>query len=44
MNQHVTQDRQGAMARFGRRVVALVTECNYAQNRLSNAQHTPERY
>jgi hypothetical protein len=32
------------LARIGRRVIALVTECNYAQTRVSNAQHTPERF
>jgi hypothetical protein len=33
-----------SLARIGRRVIALVTECNYAQTRVSNAQHTPERF
>jgi hypothetical protein len=44
MNQHVTQGIRGPLARFGRRVVAIVTECNYAQTQLTSAQHTPERF
>ena len=44
MNQHVTQGVRGPLARFGRRVAAIVAECNYAQTRLASAQHTPEHF
>lgn len=39
-----TQSTRSPLARFSRRVVAIVAECNRAQNHLANAQHTPERY
>ena len=42
MNTTVTHT--SPLARFGRRIVAIVTECNDAQTRLSNAQHTPDRF
>jgi hypothetical protein len=44
MNHNVTQRTQGPLARFGRRVAAIVAELNYAQNRVASAQHTPEHY
>ena len=44
MNRNVNHSVRGPLARIGRRVIALVTECNYAQTRVSNAQHTPERF
>ena len=33
MNHHVTQGVRGPRARIGRRVAAIVAECNYAQTR-----------
>jgi hypothetical protein len=44
MNHNVTQDVQGPLARIGRRVAAIVAECNYAQNRLTSPRNTPERF
>ena len=44
MNHHVTQGAQGPLARIGRRVAAIVAECNYAQTRLTSLQGTPERF
>jgi hypothetical protein len=41
MNHNVTQ---GPLARIGRRVAAIVAECNYAQTRLTSARNTPERF
>jgi hypothetical protein len=43
MNRYQTST-QGPLARFGRRVAAIVAECNRAQNHLASAQHTPERF
>jgi hypothetical protein len=44
MNYHVTRGMRGPLARIGRRVVAIVAECNYAQTQLTSAQHTPEHF
>ncbi len=44
MNQHTTHNVRGPLARFGRRVAAIVAECNYAQNRMTSLEHTPERF
>ena len=44
MNHNVTQDEQGPLARIGRRVAAIVAECNYAQARLTSSRNTPERF
>ena len=44
MNHNVTQDVRGPLARFGRRVAAIVAECNYAQNQLTSSQNTPEHF
>jgi hypothetical protein len=44
MNHNVTQNVQGPLARIGRRVAAIVAECNYAQARLTSLRHTPERF
>ena len=41
MNHTVTQ---GPLARFGRRVAAIVAECNYAQTRVTSPQNTREAY
>jgi hypothetical protein len=35
---------QGPLARIGRRIAAIVAECNYAQSRLISLQSTPERF
>jgi hypothetical protein len=44
MNHNVTQSAQGPLARFGRRIAAVVAECNYAQNRMTSLRNTPERF
>ena len=44
MNHHVTQSAQGPLARIGRRIAAIVAECNYAQARLISARNTPARF
>ena len=44
MNYHVTQGVQGPLARIGRRVAAIVAECNYAETRLVSVRDTPARF
>ena len=44
MNHNLTQDIPGPLARIGRRVAAIVAECNYAQSRLTSLRNTPERF
>jgi len=44
MNHHVTQDVRGSLARIGRRVAAIVAECNYAQTRMTSLRDTPARF
>jgi len=44
MNHNVTQGIRGPLARIGRRVAAIVAECNYAQARLTSLRNTPERF
>ena len=44
MNHNVTQDGRGPLARIGRRVAAIVAECNYAQTRLTSSRNTPEHF
>jgi hypothetical protein len=44
MNHNVTQDVRGPLARIGRRVAAIVAECNDAQARLTSPRNTPERF
>jgi hypothetical protein len=44
MNHHVTQGAWGPLARIGRRVAAIVAECNYAQTRVSSLRDTPARF
>ncbi len=44
MNHNVTQDVPGRLARIGRRVAAIVAECNYAQTRVTSLRNTPERF
>ena len=44
MNHHVTQGVQGPLARIGRRVAAIVAECNYSATRLVSVRDTPARF
>ena len=44
MNHHVTQGLRAPLARIGRRVAAIVAECNYAQTRLTSSWDTPARF
>lgn len=44
MNHNVTQGIQGPLARIGRRVAAIVAECNDAQTRVTSLRSTPERF
>ena len=44
MNHNVTQGVLGPLARIGRRVAAIVAECNYAQAQLVGARNTPARF
>jgi hypothetical protein len=44
MNHHVIQGVRGPLARIGRRVAAIVAECNYAQTRLTSLRNTPARF
>jgi hypothetical protein len=44
MNHHVTQGVPGPLARIGRRVAAIVAECNNAQTRLTSLRNTPARF
>ena len=44
MNYNVTQGIQGRLARIGRRVAAIIAECNDAQARVTSLRSTPERF
>jgi hypothetical protein len=44
MNRNLTQGVPGPLARIGRRVAAIVVECNYAQARLISLQDTPAHF
>ena len=44
MNHSVTQGARGPLARIGRRVAAIVAECNYAQARVDSLRNTPDAY
>ena len=44
VNQNLTQDARGPLARIGRRVAAIVAECNYAQTRVASLRNTPARF
>ena len=44
MNHHETQGIRASMARIGRRVAAIVAECNYAEARLASARNTPAHF
>ena len=41
MNNNVTQGAGSPLARIGRRVAAIVAECNYAATRISSPRSTP---
>jgi hypothetical protein len=43
MNHNQTQGVAGLLGRIGRRVAAVVAECNYAHNRLISLRDTPAR-
>jgi hypothetical protein len=44
MNRKLTQGVPGPLARIGRRVAAIVAECNYAQTRLISVQDPPAHF
>ena len=44
MNYKLTLGRLGPVVRFGRRVTAIVAECNYAQTQLVSLRNAPERF
>ena len=44
MSHHVTRDVRGPLARIGRRVAAIVAECNSAQTRMTCLRDTPARF
>ena len=44
MNTTATHSTRGPLARFGRRIAAIVAEMNEAGARLASPEHTPERY
>ena len=44
MNNNVTQGVRGPLARVGRRVAAIVAECNYAQTRVNSLRNTQVRF
>ena len=44
MKHNVTQGIRGPLARIGRRVGAIVAECNYAQTRVTSLQNTPAHF
>jgi hypothetical protein len=44
MNNNVSQGVRGPLARIGRRVAAIVAECNYAQTRVTSLRNTPDAY
>lgn len=44
MNHTGTRGARGSLARIGRRVAAIVAECNYAQSRVISLRNTPDRF
>jgi hypothetical protein len=38
------KDARGPLASIGRRVAAIVAECNYAQTRVTSLRDTPARF
>jgi hypothetical protein len=41
MNHNMTQGVGRPLARIGRRVAAIVAECNYAATRVTSSRNTP---
>jgi hypothetical protein len=44
MNHNLTQSARLRLARIGRRIAAIVAECDYAQTRMTSLRNTPERF
>jgi hypothetical protein len=44
MNYNVRRGARDPLARIGRRVAAIVAECNYAQSRLTSLRNTRDAY
>ena len=44
MTHTVTRTVQSRLARIGRRVAAVVSECNYVQTQLTSLRNTPARF
>jgi hypothetical protein len=44
MSHNQTQGARGPLTRIGRRVAAIVAECNYAQARVDSLRNTPDSY
>ena len=44
MNHNETQGVGGPLARIGRKVAAIVAECNYAATRVTILRNTPARF
>jgi hypothetical protein len=44
MNHNISLSTRGPLARFVRRIAAIVAECNYAQTQLTSLRNTPERF
>jgi hypothetical protein len=44
MNETVTQGATGPLARIGRRIAAVIAECNYASTRMTSLRNTPGAY
>ncbi len=44
MDHHVTQGTSAPLARIGRRITAILAECNYAQFRMTSLRNTPGGY
>jgi hypothetical protein len=44
MNHNVLHGVRGQLAGIGRRVAAIVAECNYAQSRVSSLLDTPSHF
>ena len=44
MNHNATQGVRGPVARIGRRIAAIVAECNYAQTRVAGLRNVADSY
>lgn len=44
MNRNVNHSVRGPLARIGRRVAAIVAECTYAGDRVTNLRDTPAHF